>query len=179
MTKFDETVLQAMVELEGYSFEEAKLSYARREKLPSSAFCGPNRTYPAHDAAHVRNGLARLSQFGGKLKPTVRARILGCLKRRAKRFNVEVGETVSGRLCLAKWDETIPEKKRKQMLLDIEETVNWFSEAVQNGKYKIVKTKAGKFAVMVATGKKFPPWKVVKTFDSKPEAKAFIQKQSK
>jgi len=124
--RFDESVLQSMVDLEGYSFEEAKLSYAAREKLPSSAFCGPNRTYPAHDAAHVRNGLARLGTFGGRLKPAVRARILGCLKRRAKRFNIEVGETASGKLCLAKWDETIPEEKRKQMLIDIEETVKHY-----------------------------------------------------
>jgi len=124
--QFDETILKAMVELEGYSFEEAKLTYARRQKLPSGAFCGPKRSYPAHDAAHVRNALARLSQFGGKLKPAVRARILGCLKRRAKRFGVEISETASGRLCLAKWDETIPEEKRKQMLIDIEETVKHY-----------------------------------------------------
>jgi len=124
--RFDETVLQSMVDLEGYSFEEAKLSYAAREKLPSSAFCGPNRTYPAHDAAHVRNGLARLGTFGSRLKPAVRARILGCLKRRAKRFGIEVSETASGRLCLAKWDETIPEETRKQMLIDIEETVRHY-----------------------------------------------------
>jgi len=64
------------------------------------------------------------------------------------------------------------------MLILIEESVSWyFGEAKE--KYKIVKNKAGKFAVMVATGKKFPPWKVVKTFDSKPEAKTFIQKQNK
>jgi len=124
--QFDETILKAMVELEGYNFEEAKLTYARRQKLPSSAFCGPKRSYPAHDAAHVRNALARLSQFGGKLKPAVRARILGCLKRRAKRFGVEISETASGRLCLAKWDETIPIEKRKQMLIDIEETVKHY-----------------------------------------------------
>jgi hypothetical protein len=123
MCKFNETVLKDMVELEGFTFEEAKLTYARREKLPSSAFCGPHRTYPAHDAAHVRNALARLSQFGGRLKKAVRDRILGCLKRRAKQYKVEVSETAGGRLCLAKWDETIPEEKRKQMLVDIEETV--------------------------------------------------------
>lgn len=175
--KFDETVLKAMVGLEGYSFEEAKLTYARREKLPSSAFCGPKRTYPAHDKVHVRNALARLSQFGGKLKPAVRARILNCLKRRAKRFNIEISETAEGKLCLAKWDETVPEETRKEWLILIEETVNWYFGEAQE-KYKIVKTK-GKFTVMMATGKKFPPWKVVKTFNSEPEAKAFIQKQNK
>lgn len=127
MTEFTETeVLQAMVEFEGFKFEEAKLSYAKRQTLPSSAFCGPKRTYPAHDAAHVRNGLARLSQFGGRLKASVRSSILTCLKRRAKRFGVEISETSGGKICLAKWDETIPEKDRKKMLMEIEETIKWF-----------------------------------------------------
>ena len=176
--KINETVIQAMVKFEGLSFEEAKLTYKQREKLSSTAFCGPNRTYPAHDAKHVRNALARLSQFGKRLKPAVRASILTCLKRRAKRFNIEIGETVAGKLCLIKFDETLDEKTRKKWLGEIEKITIWFSEAVQDAKYKIVKNKTGKFDVMIATGKKFPPWKVVKTFDSKPEAKAFIQKQN-
>ncbi len=126
--QFNETVLNAMVELEGIPFEEAKLSYAQREKLPDSAFCGPNRTYPAHDAAHVRNALARLGTFGGRLKAGVRARILSCLKSRAKRFGIEVSETVEGRYCLAKWDETIPQVERDKMLIKIQETVEWFTD---------------------------------------------------
>lgn len=122
---FEETMF-SMVMYEGFNFTEAKLTYARREKLPSGAFCGPNRTYPAHDVAHVRNALTRLSQFGKRLKPAVRARILACLKRRAKRYKIEVGETVAGKLCLAKWDETLDEKTRKKMLIEIEETVSWW-----------------------------------------------------
>lgn len=177
--KYDETILNAMVKFEGFSFTEAKLSYKRREKLPSGAFCGPNRTYPVPDAAHVRNALARLSQFGRRLKPAVRATILACIKRRAKRFGVEISETVEGKLCLVKFDETLDEKTRKKWQIEIDETVAWFSEVNQDVKYKIVKDKAGKFAVMVTTGKKFPPWKVVKTFNSEPEAKAFIEKQNK
>lgn len=125
---YDEGVLNAMVELEGFSFEEAKLSYARRQKLPTSAFCGPKRTYPAHDAAHVRNGLARLGTFGRRLKPAVRARILGCLKRRAKKYGIEVAETVEGKLCLVKWDETLTEEARKQMQKEIDNAYKWFME---------------------------------------------------
>lgn len=86
---------------EGMSIEEAKLTYATRKDLPASAFCGPDRTYPAHDAAHVRNGLARLGTFGGKLAPAVRKKILGCLLRRAKKFGVEVDKS--------KFQETIGE----------------------------------------------------------------------
>jgi len=108
------------------TFEEAKLTYARRKKLPSSAFCGPNRSYPAHDAAHARNALARLSQFGGRLKPAVRSRILACVKRRAKRFGIDISETVEGRLALVKWDETLDEELRKKWTVQIEETVSYY-----------------------------------------------------
>jgi len=86
---------QLMAEYEGIvDVQEAKLTYAERKKLSPTSFCGPNRSYPAHDAAHVRNGLAKLSQFGSRLKPAVRARISACLHSRAKRFGVTVGETV-------------------------------------------------------------------------------------
>jgi len=126
--QFNETVLNAMVEFEGYEFEEAKLTYAKRENLPDSAFCGPKRTYPAHDAAHVRNAIARLGTFGGRLKGSVRERVLSCLKARAKRFGIEVSETVEGLYCLAKWDETISKEERDKMLIQVQETVEWFIE---------------------------------------------------
>lgn len=77
---------------EGYTVEEAQLTYQQREDLPKEAFCGPGRSYPAHDAAHVKAGLQRLSQFGGKLAPKIRGRILGCLKSRAKKYGIEVSE---------------------------------------------------------------------------------------
>jgi hypothetical protein len=88
---------EAIAEYEGYSVEEAKLTYASRKDLPASAFCGPDRTFPAHDAAHVRNAFARLAQ--SKLPASVKAKIRTCLIRRAKRFgvehNVEESETVA------------------------------------------------------------------------------------
>lgn len=126
MDELEETIINSIMELEGQTFEEAKLTYQRRKQLPTSAFCGPNRSYPAHDAAHVRNALARLSTFGGRLKAGVRARILACVKRRAKRFGVDISETAEGRLILAKWDETIPKETREKELKQIEETVKYY-----------------------------------------------------
>lgn len=105
-----------IAEFEGITIQEAKLSYAEREKLPATAFCGPNKSYPAHDAAHVRNGLARLSQFGSKLKPAVKARIESCLKSKAKRFGVEITETKVDSKVLINWylQETGIEHKKKE-----------------------------------------------------------------
>lgn len=106
-TEFEETVVVTMMAYEGVPFEEAVLSYKARENLPDSVFCGPNRSYPAQDAAHVRNGIARLSQFGHRLPSKTRASILNCLKSRAKKYNIEVSE------CTVK---------------EVEETVAWFLE---------------------------------------------------
>lgn len=84
-----EESVQLIVKYEGVEIQEAKLSYKARQDLPDSAFCGPKRTYPAHDAAHVGNAFARIARFGGRMPPAVRTRILACLRRRAKRFGVE------------------------------------------------------------------------------------------
>ncbi len=40
----------------------ARLTTAQRDRLPDSDFLGPNRTYPAEDAAHARNALSRGAQ---------------------------------------------------------------------------------------------------------------------
>jgi hypothetical protein len=85
---------EILVEYEGLTIEEAKLTYAERKDLPTSAFCGPDRSYPAHDAKHVRNALARLVQAKG-MSSAVKAKIMACLRRRAKKFGVEVSETVT------------------------------------------------------------------------------------
>jgi len=74
----------------------AKLTYKQRKKLPKSAFCDPeNRRYPAHDAAHdaahVRNGIARIRQHPGDPKY---ASILRCLMGRAKKYKIKVSESV-------------------------------------------------------------------------------------
>jgi len=84
-----EKEVEILAEYEGITIEEARLSYAARQKLPKSAFCGPNRTYPAHDAAHVRNGFVRLATFGKRLPKAVALRIYRCLVRKAKKFGVE------------------------------------------------------------------------------------------
>lgn len=69
--------------------------------------------------------------------------------------------------------------------LGLSETAKWFlrelevQETVKKKQYKITKTKTG-FVVMIATGKKFPPWKVIKGgFKTKPEAQAYIDKITK
>ena len=71
---------------------DAPLTAAQRRKIPSRLFCGPNRTFPAHDKARVRNGLSRLPQ-AKNFTSSQKARILTCLKRRAKALGIEVSGT--------------------------------------------------------------------------------------
>lgn len=106
-----------IAELEGLSIEEAKLTYAERQDLPKSSFCGPDRSYPAHDAEHVRAGLQRLSQFKSKMSAAVRKKILACLLRRAKRFGVEVD------MSKFKFSETTEE-------LHNEDLIDWYLESL-------------------------------------------------
>lgn len=55
----------------------AKLTAAKRKKLPKSDFAEPeSRKYPIPDKAHARNALARVSQHGTSAeKATVRKKV--------------------------------------------------------------------------------------------------------
>jgi hypothetical protein len=65
------------------------LSYAARKRLPDSAFALPGRQYPIHDAAHARNALSRVSQFGtAREKRIVRMKV----HRRYPGIDMEKGE---------------------------------------------------------------------------------------
>ena len=94
---------EVIAEFEGISIQEAKLEYSERQKLPASAFCGPNHSFPANDETNVRKSLLRLSQFGNKLKPKIKERIEISLKLKAKRFGIKVTETNIDRTTLINW----------------------------------------------------------------------------
>lgn len=70
--------LEAAIEDE----EDAKLSAAQRKKLSSSAFCGPNRSFPAHDCAHVTAARRLIGRYKGDA--ATKARIMRCVERKAK-----------------------------------------------------------------------------------------------
>jgi len=61
---------------------DAKLSASQRKKLKASAFCGPNRSFPANDCAHVRAGFRLLNR--AKVGSSTKAKIRACLNRKNK-----------------------------------------------------------------------------------------------
>lgn len=109
--------VETIIEYEGLTFEEAVLSYKARQKLPKSAFCGPDRSYPCHDAAHVRSAFQRLSQLGRKMSPALRKRIHACIMRKAKQFGVEHKGCW---IC-----------KGKKFKETISQLIAWFTETVE------------------------------------------------
>ena len=112
-----EMFVKTIADYEGMEIQEAKLSYASRQNLPASAFCGPDRSYPAQDAVHVRNGFARLSTFGARLPEPIRKKIYRCLVRRAKKFGVEHDPKTY------KWGKYITEAKIES---DAKKIVDWY-----------------------------------------------------
>jgi len=71
----------------------AKLTAAKRNKLPGKSFAGPDRSYPIEDASHARNALARVSQHGG---PELKARVRAAVHR--KYPGIGVGKKAGGRI---------------------------------------------------------------------------------
>lgn len=65
---------------------DAKLSTEARNKLSESAFCGPGRSFPAHDKAHVVAGLRLLNR--SKFSDATKAKIKACLYRKGKRYGI-------------------------------------------------------------------------------------------
>lgn len=70
------------LEKEDAGFKDAKLSTAQRNKLSKSTFCGPGRSFPVPDLAHVT--AARRLIGRAKVSSSTKARILACVNRKAK-----------------------------------------------------------------------------------------------
>jgi hypothetical protein len=76
-----EAMMSTLTEEDGISVEDAKLSTAARKKLPSSAFCGPERSFPVNDCAHYTAAKRLLSRYKG---PGDKSTISDCIERKGK-----------------------------------------------------------------------------------------------
>lgn len=66
------------------NFDEKTLTKKQRDAMPSGAFCGPGRSFPAGDASHARVGLSMLSRYKGSGD---KGKIKACLQRKLAKFN--------------------------------------------------------------------------------------------
>jgi len=72
------------------SMEDAKLTTEARNKLPESAFCGPNRSFPVPDCGHVT--AARRLVGRAKVSGSVKQKIMGCVNSKAAKMKCERSE---------------------------------------------------------------------------------------
>lgn len=66
--------------------EDAKLSTEKRKKLPKSSFCGPNKSFPVPDCAHVTAARRLIGRYKGEGDKST---ILACVSRKAKAMGCE------------------------------------------------------------------------------------------
>lgn len=62
--------------------QSAKLSTKQRKKLKGSQFCGPNRSFPCNDCAHVTAAKRMLNR--AKYSDSTKAKIRACINRKEK-----------------------------------------------------------------------------------------------
>lgn len=85
-----EEIVKLDASIEELVEEDAKLSTKKREELPSSSFCGPNRSFPANDCAHVRAGFRLLNR--AKVSESTKNKIQTCLNKKNESLNCGVGK---------------------------------------------------------------------------------------
>jgi hypothetical protein len=70
-----------VAEMDPEVVEDAKLSTAKRKKLAASTFCGPGRSFPVPDCAHVTAARRLIGRYKGEGSKST---ILACVARKAK-----------------------------------------------------------------------------------------------
>lgn len=77
--------------------QSKKLTTKTRKALPDKVFCGPGRSFPTHDCAHVRAAKAYLGR--SKFSKSTKQKIAACINRRAKTLKCNVSKKAKGELA--------------------------------------------------------------------------------
>lgn len=67
-----------------------ELTTKERKKLRKTVFCGPNRTFPCHDCAHIASAKTYLNR--SKFSLATRKKIAACINRRSKMLGCPKGK---------------------------------------------------------------------------------------
>lgn len=89
-------------------------------RLSNANYCGPNRSFPAHDAEHVKASANLVNYFKGKA--STRAKIKAGIRRKNKEMdcNVEIPsyEDVMGRIAVGRIPKVVVSAKKKKSVYD-------------------------------------------------------------
>jgi hypothetical protein len=103
---------------------DAKLSTKKRKSLPSSSFCGPNRSFPVNDCAHVVAARRLIGRYKG---PGSKTAILACVARKAKTLGCPIKKDNQDSQNEEKDSfvlESLSDSDLAQTLLDVEKLMN-------------------------------------------------------
>ena len=73
-----------------FELEDKALSTEERNNLPESAFCGPERSFPVNDCAHVTAARRLLNR--AKLSDSQKAKVLSCVNDKAESMKCDVSK---------------------------------------------------------------------------------------
>lgn len=85
-----ESILSNIMEDSVMDNKYVKLSAEQRNKLVESSFCGPNKSFPAHDKAHVEAGLKLIDKI--TITDSTKSKIKSSLYRKGKKFGIVPNE---------------------------------------------------------------------------------------
>lgn len=127
--------------------EDGKLSTKKRNSLPDRSFCGPNRSFPVPDCAHVTAALRLLGR--AKVSESTKAKIRACVMRKAKNLGCSVSKDDYDRIIDYINDKFYPELKTYiKSVIDeaINNFKNDFNDKTAIGKYETLQKEANRLA---------------------------------
>ena len=98
------------------NLEDAKLSSERRKKLPKSSFCGPNKSFPAHDCAHVTAARRLVGRYNGEGSKEA---IMACVDRKAKVLGCDSNKKETKDSVQDSVENTQTEENKLNKILDL------------------------------------------------------------
>lgn len=96
---------EGILDEETWKAADAKLSTSKRKSLPGSTFCGPDRSFPVPDCAHVTAARRLVGRYKG---PGSKSKILACVNRKAKALGCDS----------KKEDSAVPSQETKEQSKD-------------------------------------------------------------
>jgi len=103
-------------ELDVIGATDAKLSAEQRKGMKSSMFCGPNRSFPVPDCAHVTAARRLIGRFKGN-----KSGILACVNRKAKALGCDKSKDTFEPIDMALMDPKGEDKEIKVRISDADD----------------------------------------------------------
>ena len=88
-----------------YDVMGKKLTTKTRKALPDKVFCGPGRSFPCHDCAHVRAAKTYLGR--SKYSKATKKKIAACINRKAKQLGCKVTKKAKADIKLTKDEKSL------------------------------------------------------------------------